>query len=322
MLRVELLRRVYRRCVRPDARNALAVSLLLVQHDRWPKTIERWDECRVAVLAPHPDDEAIGCAGAVLSHVAAGAQVEVWHVSDGRHGDRRLQDPSLSTQQRAVLQRDLIATRRTEATQWAAGAGVAAVRFLDAEDGRISPDDAVAVDRLAASLEALRPELVYLPFVTDLLEDHWQTSRLLVAAISQCRGEWVKALVLRGYEVWSPLPANRVADITALAPRKRELLDLYTSQLRDVDYRRAVEGLNTYRSMMLAGTGIGQAEGFFECHLRGWLDIVQRAARPPAPVSDHAADHVAEHVASRTDVRATTIATTRPPTSTSAGITA
>lgn len=271
------------RLLRPHRRNSLAVALLLAGHDRWPRTIEAWGEQRVLVLSPHPDDEAIGCAGAVLAHVAAGAAVQVVHVSDGALGDRRLHDPALSPAERARMSAALVAERRAEAQAWGTMAQVQQVRFLDLPDGRVRPEPA-AVAQLAAWLDEQQPQLVYLPFVMDLLEDHWQTARLFNAAIARC-GAWRHPLVLRAYEVWAPLPANRVADISAYAARKHTLLGLYASQLRDVDYRRAIEGLNTYRSMLLARTGCGQAEGFFETSLRGWLDLVCRAAQPPHPLS-------------------------------------
>lgn len=276
-MRVELLRRLVR-WLRPGARNSLAVALLLAQHDRWPRTLDRWDDGPVMVLSPHPDDEAIGCAGAVLLHRAAGARVHIVHVSDGRHGDRRLHEPSRSEAERARLRSELIATRREEALRWGREAGTEAVHFLEAADGAIGPD-APTVEALGRVLDTLQPQLVYLPFVTDLLEDHWQTSRLFRAACDARRGGWAAGAVrVRGYEVWSPLPANCVADIGAFADRKRELLGLYASQLRDVDYRRAVEGLNRYRSMMLAATGEGHAEAFFESSLRGWLDLMDHIA--------------------------------------------
>ena len=40
---------------------------------------------KVWVLAPHPDDEVFGCAGAALSYAAQNAQVLV-HIVGGRHG--------------------------------------------------------------------------------------------------------------------------------------------------------------------------------------------------------------------------------------------
>lgn len=278
---VDLLRRVHRRWLRPDARNALAVALTLVQHDRWPRAIERFDEKRVVVLAPHPDDEAIGCAGAVFRHVEAGAHVTVIQLSDGRWGDRRLHDPALSDAQRLALQAELVATRRAEATAWAAAAGCT-VEFLDAHDGALGPRDDWA-HRLAALLDVAQPDLIYLPFVGELPEDHWQANRLLEAALAHCRGAWPRALLLRSYEVWSPVVANRVLDITAQAERKAQLLGLYASQLRDVDYRPGVAGLNTWRAMLLPQVGQGQAEAYFECSLPGWRALLRAHPQPETP---------------------------------------
>lgn len=262
-----LVRWAYRRFLRPDARNSLAVALMLAEHDRWPRPIEACPERRVVVLSPHPDDEAIGCGGAVLRHVAEGATVSLIHMADGRWGDRRLHDPALTPEARAAMQQALVTEREAEARAWAAGAGCD-VRFLGLPDGAVRPDEA-AVQRLAQWLDAARPELIYLPFVMDLLEDHWQTNRLLDAALERA-GPWARTVLLRGYEVWAPVVANRVLDITGQAERKRALLGLYTSQLRDVDYRRCVEGLNAWRAMMLPHTGHGQAEAFFEGSVPAW----------------------------------------------------
>ena len=41
---------------------------------------------RMLVFAPHPDDEVLGCGGAILSHVAAGESVRVIIATDGAFG--------------------------------------------------------------------------------------------------------------------------------------------------------------------------------------------------------------------------------------------
>ena len=40
------------------------------------------------VLAPHPDDETIGCGATILRKVAAGTPVTVFVATDGRHSHR------------------------------------------------------------------------------------------------------------------------------------------------------------------------------------------------------------------------------------------
>lgn len=42
---------------------------------------------RVLILAPHPDDEVIGCAGVIQEAVSAGAQVRVVYLTNGEHNE-------------------------------------------------------------------------------------------------------------------------------------------------------------------------------------------------------------------------------------------
>src|SRR5437899_3184687 len=60
---------------------------------RWAlRSAEQWSSAgghRVCVIAPHPDDEAIGCAGTLVRHLERGDQVCAVFVTDGR-GSRAL----------------------------------------------------------------------------------------------------------------------------------------------------------------------------------------------------------------------------------------
>ena len=240
-------------------RASLALAQALRDPYRHPRQIAAGAE-RVLVLAPHMDDEAIGCAGAVLAHVAAGAQVSVVYMTDGRAGDARLYDPAVPLSAHAAIREALYHTRVQEAKQWCVAAAVLPPVFLDGPDGNLSSAAAAIVPALRSLLQRLRPQLIYLPSVLDTHPDHQATNVLLADALQG--GAWGDCR-LRGYEVWNPLTANAVLDISAYWPAKQSLLGLYASQLKDIDYLRLVGGLNTYRAVLLAGHQ-GFAEAFIE----------------------------------------------------------
>ncbi len=265
-----------RRAVRllaPDARNSLAIALLLDGPDRPPRPVESFDERRVLVMAPHADDEVIGCGGAICVHVRHGADVRIVIATDGAQGSRRLHEPGLSDGERASLRDELVRQRRREAAQAAETLGAREPVFLDGPDGKLAPT-ASLVGRLCELLDGWRPDMVYLPFVMDQHHDHWQTNRLLAAALPHC-GDWAASLQVRGYEVWAPLVANRLVDISAVAALKRAALRAYGSQLADRDYERAVTGLNHYRALHLPDTALREAEAFHQTSARGFLTLMK-----------------------------------------------
>jgi len=55
---------------------------------RWSSSGTR----RVVVLAPHPDDEAIGCAGSILKHVGCGDRVSIVIATDRRGSSKAAND--------------------------------------------------------------------------------------------------------------------------------------------------------------------------------------------------------------------------------------
>lgn len=277
-----LLRFAYRRLA-PGARNALRTWLVLEERDRMPEPITRFDEACVLVLAPHSDDEVIGCGGVSALHVRNGGAVHVAFMTDGRWGDGALFEKDLGEAERVQRQTALIETRKQEARSAAFLLGTTALHFLDRPDGALEADE-ITVSGLAELLTRLQPQLVYLPFVYDLHRDHWQTNCVFAAAVACIDPKIASAITVRGYEVWSPLLANRVADITDVMTLKIDALSRFISQLKDQDYTRIVTGLNSYRSSGAFG-GHGYAEAFHELPLAAYLRLVRAASLQHSPVA-------------------------------------
>ncbi len=213
---------------------------------------------RVLVLAPHMDDEAIGCGGTIALHARAGAAVTVVFLTDGRNGGGL---GALSGKARERRQAELIDTRQREARAALALLGVTDIRCLALRDGELAESSELAADKLRSILAQVRPDLVYLPLFTDEHSDHRAASEVLLIAADGLRPRFTCV----GYEVWTPLFPNCIVNINETAASKQRAIERYESQLQDADYVRAAMGLSAYRSIGLLGVRDSYAEAFFMC---------------------------------------------------------
>ena len=263
-----IIRRLYRTVLREDTRHYLTslslLKLLLMVGDRRPplELIANFDAKPVVVLAPHMDDEVLGCGGAARKHVLSGAQVTTVYLTDGRRGN-----PDLYRQRLAksiILQEEskLASVRKDEAAKAAKIVGVQELIFLEGPDGSLEPSPSI-VKRLREILQQKSPAVIYHPSLFDLHHDHWTTNCVLHEATKTLSFSECWKPVYRGYEVWSPLLANRIVDISEVIETKKSALAHFESQMSQTDFIRALLGLNAYRSLYHF-RGRGYAEAFCE----------------------------------------------------------
>ena len=195
---------------------------------------------RILVIAPHPDDEVLGCGGALARHADAGARISVVFLTSGELGLKHL----LPTRARRLREREARAAGRI--------LGVRHRAFLRGPDWGVGEAQRQLWRPLGRVLRREQPELIYLPHPEDGHPDHQAAWPLLRAA-------WLAGLtrqrrpLLRAYEVWSPLPHyDHVEDISQVMPRKLRALRAHASQLHEFDYVRAIRGLNQYRGALAA----------------------------------------------------------------------
>jgi N-acetylglucosamine malate deacetylase 1 len=213
---------------------------------------------KVVVLAPHMDDEVLGCGGTIARHVKAGSDVTVVFLTDGRRGAGAFQTPDRHTPDPDGI----VSVRKAEAENAARILGVRNLVFLDAEDSRLRYDTRVA-NRLREVLLGTRPEIVYLPFFLERHPDHRATNDVLLAAVS----DGSIRFECRGYEVWTPLFPNCIVRIDETVELKQRALGCYVSQLAVHDYLHSGMGLNAYRAMALESHTGRFAEAFHALEL-------------------------------------------------------
>lgn len=180
---------------------------------------------RIVVVAPHPDDESLGCGGLIASARRRDIVVWVIFVTDGTGSHRH--SPTVSSARLAAL-------RRREALHALAVLGVRAcyVRRLGMKDRfvpRSLPGMAAAAAQARRLLQDLAPTLLVRPSTCDAHGDHKAS-----AAIWRQAATPLSALRQIEYVVWpgrlSPTGRRLMLDISPVLLLKRRAIHAHCSQ--------------------------------------------------------------------------------------------
>lgn len=187
---------------------------------------------RLLVLAPHPDDEAIGCGGLLALHLRERRAVRVVVVTDGARGGAA-------------------ATREQESRRALSALGKnAEIAFLGFPDRGL--DDQLA-PRLREELVSFRPDLILVPAPVEIHPDHHALARVFCELVQRDETLFADLAVARVafYEVGQPLRPNAIVDISDVAEMKFGAIAEHKSQLAERNYVAYARGLNAYRAMTL-----------------------------------------------------------------------
>lgn len=141
------------------------------------------------IVAPHPDDETLGCGGVAAKKIASGAQVRFVFVTDGAASHRHLMHPET-----------LRATREAEAIEAVRrlGASSESVTFLRLPDGAANHHLHEITDAVVSRLNSWRPQSVFVNHAKDPTSDHVAVNAAVRAALRAYR----RPVTVFEYPVW------------------------------------------------------------------------------------------------------------------------
>jgi N-acetylglucosamine malate deacetylase 1 len=210
--------------------------------NRIPQRLDCTGARRILVIAPHPDDECLGCGG-TLAQLAPSCDINVVLVTNGDGGGE--------------LPAGTSDTRKSEMDKAVRALGIASpVIHFDEPDGRFA-DSARFRAALADVAARLQPDWVFLPWLHDSHTDHSRIARASSAVLARGTVD-----LLLYYETWVPVPATHVNDITGSLETKKQAILCHQTALRHGNYLDAIMGLNAYRGLYLGGTKPAWAEAF------------------------------------------------------------
>lgn len=214
---------------------------------------------RVLVVAAHPDDEVLGCGGALLKHSAAGDEIHIMILGEGvtaRFDDRKAVDSKhfkvLYSESKSVA------------------------KYLKSKSHSILgfPDnafDTVAILDIIKAIEKKKeeviPDVVYTHYSGDLNIDHQLTHKSVMTAFRPLPEECVKKIYCfetpssTEYSNSSFSP-NVFYDIEDYIESKIYMLEMYKSEMRYYPHSRSSEYAKSLAAVRGMSVGMKYAEAF------------------------------------------------------------
>ncbi len=214
---------------------------------KWPHIRPIIPAKKVLVLAPHMDDEIIGCGGTLIKYAKEGIPVSVVYTTKGNKDVLNKKTPD-----------ELHKIRVNESEKSAKILGITDLFYLNNDDSSDEnwQDNPAALSNI---LSQVRPDLIFLPYYADSHIDHVKTNVLLYRCMLEGH-----CSTIAGYEVWSPIfwPTD-IINISHEMSGKLNAIREHKSQLSYLKYDTMCLGINQYRIAFSLFPGFEYAEAFF-----------------------------------------------------------
>lgn len=212
----------------------------------------------VLAVAPHPDDETLGCGGTLLRHRDDGDAVHWLIVTE------------MTAAQGFSLAR--MQSREQEISQVAASYGFAGVHRTGLPTTRLDTvplSDLICV--IGRVVHEVQPNVVYVPYRNDSHSDHAAAFDATVACCKSFRQPSVRRLL--AYETLSETEfgmrtddagfrPNVFVDTTAYIERKLEMMRLFAGEMAEFPFPRSETCLRAQSALRGSQAGVRAAEAF------------------------------------------------------------
>lgn len=214
---------------------------------------------KVLVIAPHPDDEVIGCGGIIAKYSSqidvlcinsSGVKYE-WNVESAEEIAQIRCDEFYNVMKLAGINKSYIAKI------W----GIPPM-FEDIKSN---------INNYLKNINLKDYDVIFIPHQFDGHREHRFVGNYLVKKLLKKNG-FKKDLKIVRYEVWGTLQApNYYEDITNFVDKKRELIDLYVSRNK-AHYADRILALNYYRAIIASFKDVNSfAEAFCVQSIQDYL---------------------------------------------------
>lgn len=211
---------------------------------------------KIAVIAAHPDDEALGMGGTLLKFKKLGHEIHLLFISDGITSRSE--------------QKEIIDNRRRNFQQAMDFLRPTTYQVLEYPDNKLDSIPLLEiVQKIEGFLYKIRPDMLFTHFINDLNIDHQIVSQSCIVATRPGSRTFVKEILCfevlsstdwnLGREKFSP---NYYIDISDYIDEKISYLDAYEDEIRQSPHARSVKVVNALSQIRGSEVFTNNAEGF------------------------------------------------------------
>lgn len=215
---------------------------------------------KILIIAPHPDDEVLGCGGTIKKWVWEKNEVYLCAVTKG-HVPGWTKRP--------------VAVKEKEAYDAAKVLGIKKVFFLDLPAVRLDTIPQKDINNMIAKcIEEVKPEILCIPHKGDLNKDHKIVFEAALVASRPSSDFLIKKVL--SYEAlssteWGQLKINEIdevflpnvyIDISDTIKDKLNAMKCYESELRKFPHPRSLKGITVLSEKRGMEVGLKNAEAF------------------------------------------------------------
>lgn len=213
---------------------------------------------KVLVVAPHADDESLGCGGTILRHVSEGDDVN-WLLVTGMSKDSGFTENQIKAREEEIIQ---VHARYGLSERYELYLPPAALDRLP--KGEI-------VSAISTIIKRVEPEIVYTVYRNDAHSDHEIVFDAVISSTKSFRYPFIKRVL--AYETISETDfgmkpedggfrPNVFNNISDFLDEKLNILDIFESEMGDFPFPRSRKALTALSQLRGAQSNCEAAEAF------------------------------------------------------------
>jgi N-acetylglucosamine malate deacetylase 1 len=212
---------------------------------------------KILVIAPHPDDETLGCGGTLFRHAQEEDEI-FWLIVTSISAERGWSDITVNKRAEEIAN---VANKYRFSE-------VFELQFPTTKLDTLPHSD--LINKVGEVYKKVKPEIIYMPFSKDVHTDHQLTAQAIQSTIKWFRYPYIKKVLM--YETPSETEFNFIeqrafhpnvfVDISKYLESKIETMKIYEGEIDDFPFPRSEKTMRSLAAFRGSQSGFEAAEAF------------------------------------------------------------